>query len=72
MNLMSTQSKTLNTKQRAIILELAKGHTKREIARKLHVSYSSVADYIDGLRKEFQCRNTTQLVVYCIENGLLK
>jgi|GEM_PF-5414609 len=67
MNLMSTQSKTLNTKQRAIILELAKGHTKREIARKLHVSY-----YIDGLRKEFQCRNTTQLVVYCIENGLLK
>ncbi len=50
---------------------LARGHAPSAVARKLHVSSSTVATYRSRILRKLRLRNNAELVRYALDRGLL-
>ena len=61
----------LTTRELEIVLEMTKGATDREIARKIYVSTTTVKSHIRSIFRKIGARNRTQAVVYVLKNGLV-
>lgn len=61
----------LTTRELEILLEMAKGATDREIARKIFVSTTTVKSHIRSIFRKIGARNRTQAVVYVLKNRLI-
>ena len=62
----------LTTRELEIALEMTKGSTDREIARKIYVSTTTVKSHIRSIFRKIGARNRTQAVVYVLKNGLVR
>ncbi len=61
----------LTTRELEILLEMTKGATDREIARKIYISMTTVKSHIRSIFRKIGARNRTQAVVYVLKNGLV-
>jgi DNA-binding NarL/FixJ family response regulator len=61
----------LNDRDRELIVMLARGYTTTRIARELHLSRYTVAEWISKLLDRFSCSNRSQLVAYSYAHRLL-
>ncbi len=62
----------LTSRELEILLEMTKGATDREIARKIHVSTTTVKSHIRSIFHKIGARNRTQAVVYVLKSGLAR
>ena len=60
----------LTSRELQILLEMTKGATDKEIAKKAHVSTTTVKSHIRSIFRKIGARNRTQAVVYVIKSGL--
>lgn len=63
---------TLSNRELEILLEICKGQTNIEIADKLFISKRTVDKHRANILEKTQCKNTANLVVYAIKNGLVE
>ncbi len=61
----------LTTRELEILLEMVKGATDREIARKIFVGTTTVKSHIRSIFRKIGARNRTQAVVFVLKNGLI-
>lgn len=61
----------LSERQTYILLELARGQSKKMIAKDLGTSRTNVENIITRIRKRVNCSNVTHLVAFCISNGYI-
>jgi two-component system, NarL family, response regulator DegU len=61
----------LTTRELEILLEMTKGATDREIARRIFVSPTTVKSHIRSIFRKIGAKNRTQAVVYVLKNGLV-
>ena len=61
----------LTTRELEIVLEMTKGATDREIARKIYVSTTTVKGHVRSIFRKIGARNRTQAVVYVLKSGLV-
>lgn len=61
----------LSNREMEILLELTKGATDREIARKIFASTTTVKSHIRSIFRKIGARNRTQAVAYVLKNGLV-
>jgi DNA-binding NarL/FixJ family response regulator len=62
--------KLLTPREREIILFLSKGHTCKEIAEKLCLSYHTIDTHRKNIARKLNITNKASLVQFAIENGL--
>jgi two-component system, NarL family, response regulator DegU len=60
----------LTSRELEILLEMTKGATDKEIAKKTHVSTTTVKSHIRSIFRKIGARNRTQAVVYVLKSGL--
>ncbi len=60
----------LTTREMEVLLEMTKGATDREIARKTYLSTTTVKSHIRSIFRKIGARNRTQAVVYVLTNGI--
>ena len=61
----------LSNRQKLILLALANGKAKKEIAAELGTTRSNVENIIVRIRKKVNCSNVTHLIAFCIANGYI-
>lgn len=61
----------LSPAQNRLLLLLADGYSKPEIARATGWSYETLKDYSERIRLKLGARNTTHAVAIAIRNGLI-
>ena len=62
----------LTTREREILLEIARGHSNAEIARALMVSETTIKTHVGHVLTKLRLRDRTQAVVLAYETGLIK
>ena len=66
------ESKNILTKREQQVLEfLAMGYVKKEVAARMNVSYSAVAQYTENIYKKLQVPNIAAAVAAAIRKGLI-
>jgi DNA-binding NarL/FixJ family response regulator len=61
----------LSERERAILLEVARGQSNAEIAAALHIAEATVKTYLGRLRAKLDVRDRVQLVIYAYDTGLV-
>jgi DNA-binding NarL/FixJ family response regulator len=62
----------LTERERQIIKLVVEGSKNKEIAAYLHISIKTVEKHRANLMKRLNLRNTSVLITFAIENGLVK
>lgn len=62
----------LTEREKEILLLICRGFTNNEIAMQLFVSKRTVDKHRENLLQKTQSKNTANLVIYAIKNGLLQ
>jgi DNA-binding NarL/FixJ family response regulator len=61
----------LSERERAILLEVARGQSNAEIAAALHIAEATVKTYLGRLRAKLDVRDRGQLVIFAYDTGLV-
>ena len=61
----------LTMREREILKRIAEGATNAEIAAELSLSVRTVESHRASLKKKLKLRNTSELIAYAIDNGLV-
>ena len=61
----------LSERERAILLEVARGQSNAEIAAALHIAEATVKTYLGRLRGKLDVRDRVQLVIFAYDSGLV-
>ncbi len=61
----------LSGRERAILLEVARGRSNAEIAAALHLAEATVKTYLGRLRAKLDLRDRVQLVIFAYDSGLV-
>jgi DNA-binding NarL/FixJ family response regulator len=61
----------LSDRERAILLEVARGRSNAEIAAALHLAEPTVKTYLGRLRSKLDVRDRVQLVIFAYDSGLV-
>ncbi len=61
----------LSDRERAILLEVARGLSNAEIAAALHIAEATVKTYLGRLRAKLEVRERVQLVIFAYDSGLV-
>ncbi len=62
---------TLSERERAILLEVARGRSNAEIAAALHIAEATVKTYLGRLRTKLDVHDRVQLVIFAYDSGLV-
>ena len=62
---------TLSGRERAILLEVARGRSNAEIAAALHIAEPTVKTYLGRLRTKLDLHDRVQLVIFAYDSGLV-
>jgi DNA-binding NarL/FixJ family response regulator len=62
---------TLSDRERAILLEVARGRSNAEIAAVLHIAEATVKTYLGRLRAKLDVHDRVQLVIFAYDSGLV-
>ena len=62
---------TLSDRERAILLEVARGRSNAEIAAALHLAEATVKTYLGRLRAKLDLHERVQLVIFAYDAGLV-
>jgi DNA-binding NarL/FixJ family response regulator len=62
--------RTLSERERAVLQQIAKGHTNATIAEKLHLSEGTVRNYVSTIFAKLEVEDRTQAAVLAIAHGL--
>lgn len=65
------ESRDLSGKELAILREVAKGYSNKEIAKTLQMSYYTVRDYVKGMLEKTGLPSRTALAVEAVNSGLI-
>ena len=65
------KSDTLTPRERDVLIEIARGHTNKEIAGTLGISVRTIESHRESLLKKLGVRGTAGLTRFAIEAGLL-
>ena len=65
------KSETLTPRERDVLIEIARGHTNKEIAGTLGLSVRTIESHRESLLKKLGVRGTAGLTRFAIEAGLL-
>ena len=66
-----TRLATLSDRERAILLEVARGRSNAEIAAVLHIAEPTVKTYLGRLRAKLDVHDRVQLVIFAYDSGLV-
>jgi DNA-binding NarL/FixJ family response regulator len=66
-----SQLAALSERERAILLEVARGQSNAEIAAALHIAEATVKTYLGRLRAKLDVRDRVQLVIFAYDTGLV-
>jgi DNA-binding NarL/FixJ family response regulator len=61
----------LSERERAILMEVARGRSNAEIAAALHIAEPTVKTYLGRLRAKLDVRDRVQLVIFAYDTGLV-
>jgi DNA-binding CsgD family transcriptional regulator len=61
----------LSEKEMALVRKLARGLSSKQIAESLEITKNTVDTHRRNLLKKTGCKNTTELVVWCVRNGVI-
>jgi DNA-binding NarL/FixJ family response regulator len=61
----------LSDRERAILLEVARGRSNAEIAAVLHIAEATVKTYLGRLRAKLDVHDRVQLVIFAYDTGLV-
>jgi DNA-binding NarL/FixJ family response regulator len=64
------QLRTLSERERAVLQQIAKGHTNATIAEKLNLSEGTVRNYVSSIFAKLEVEDRTQAAVIAIHHGL--
>ncbi len=67
-----TDEETLSAREREILIAVCQGLSNQEIADRLFISKRTVDKHRANILEKTGCRNTANLVVYAIKNGLVE
>ena len=62
----------LTPREMEIIQLIADGLKNRQIAKKLHISYTTVKNNRSNIYKKLDCHNEGEVVALCFRKGLIK
>ncbi len=62
---------TLSDRERAILLEVARGRSNADIAAALHLAEATVKTYLGRLRAKLDLHDRVQLVIFAYDSGLV-
>lgn len=58
----------ISSRESECLFYLIRGNTAKEIARQLSLSYRTVEQHIDSLKRKFSCRNKSELISYALKH----
>ncbi len=61
----------LTERERDILMELAHGHTNKEIAAKLIIGEETVKTHVGNILSKLHLRHRHQTIIYALKNGLI-
>jgi DNA-binding NarL/FixJ family response regulator len=67
----SSRLAALSDRERAILLEVARGRSNAEIAAVLHIAEPTVKTYLGRLRAKLDVQDRVQLVIFAYDTGLV-
>ncbi|GAA0946406.1 response regulator transcription factor [Kribbella koreensis] len=62
----------LTPREREILLEIARGHSNKEIGRHLHLSEATVKVHVGRLLTKLNLRDRAQVIVHAYETGIVR
>lgn len=62
----------LTTREREILLEIARGHSNREIGTHLHLSEATVKVHVGRILTKLDLRDRAQVIVHAYEHGIVR
>lgn len=62
---------TLSNREVEIVKLIADGLTTKDIARKIHLSFFTVATHRKNIFKKLQIRNSPELILYALKEGII-
>lgn len=71
-NQMEEDDNTLSQREKEILFQICKGLSNQEIGDKLFISKRTVDKHRANILAKTSCKNTANLVVYAIKNGLVE
>jgi DNA-binding NarL/FixJ family response regulator len=62
----------LTSREREVLLGIARGHTNKQIAAELGISHRTVETHRESLMRKLQIRTVAELTRFAIENGIVQ